>query len=76
MACLASNTNNNNDNPDSPTNTNMVNMPRFQGPWFKNIVSLQQAKPSASGSVAPPDTDDDTSPLHQKQDAGLAARDE
>lgn len=75
MAGLTSNTNNNN-NPDSPTDTNRVNMPRFQGAWFKNMVSPQQAKPSASGSVTPPDIDDDTSPLHRQQNAGLATRGE
>ncbi|KAJ4777934.1 PPPDE putative thiol peptidase family protein [Rhynchospora pubera] len=68
MAGLTSNNNNPNNASDSPTNTNRVNIPRFQGAWFKNIVSPQQAKPSASGTVTPPGIDDDdTSPLHRQR---------
>lgn len=78
MAGLTVSNNNNNPNntPDSPSNTNRVNMPRFQSAWLKNVVSPQQAKPSASGSVSPPDIDDDISPLHRQQHDGLATRGE
>lgn len=41
--------------PDSPSNsnTNMGNMSRLQGPWFKNLVSMG-VKPTSDSETASP----------------------
>ncbi|KAG1362382.1 deubiquitinase DESI2 [Cocos nucifera] len=63
MAGLASNSNSP-ATPESPNNSNRSS-PRFQGTWFRNLVSVG-AKPSSSASEVS-GGDDDTLPLRQQQ---------
>ncbi|XP_010933984.1 uncharacterized protein [Elaeis guineensis] len=63
MAGLASNSNSP-ATPESPNNSN-GSSPRFQGTWFRNLISVG-AKPSGSASEVS-GGDDDTLPLRQQK---------
>ncbi|CAL9108832.1 unnamed protein product [Musa textilis] len=64
MAGLASNSR---ATPESPSYSNRGS-PRFQGAWFKNLMSVG-AKPSAGTSEIPDETDD--SPLYRQKSSEL-----
>ncbi|CAL9038108.1 unnamed protein product [Musa banksii] len=65
MAGLASNSR---ATPESPSYSNRGS-PRFQGAWFKNLMSIG-AKPSAGTSEIPDETDD--SPLYRQKPSELS----
>ncbi|XP_074560683.1 deSI-like protein At4g17486 [Curcuma longa] len=56
MAGLASNPNSEEGTPESPSNSNRGS-PRFQGAWFKNLMSIG-AKPSTSASELAEESND------------------
>ncbi|XP_072963784.1 uncharacterized protein [Typha angustifolia] len=58
--------------PESPSNSNR-GTPRFQGTWFKNIMSVG-AKPSSSESDLPQEIDD-TLPLQRQKSAEHSTHD-
>ncbi|OAY72203.1 uncharacterized protein LOC109713659 [Ananas comosus] len=74
MAGLASNSSP--ATPESPSNANR-GTPRFQGTWFKNLVSTGAgagAKPSSSSSDLPLETDDDALLLQRQKSTEHSTR--
>ncbi|XP_042429336.1 deSI-like protein At4g17486 [Zingiber officinale] len=70
MSGLASNPNSEEGTPESPSNSNRGS-PRFQGAWFKNLMSIG-AKPSTSTSELAEESND--VPIHHQQHSEAATR--